>query len=314
MLADADLKSFKADEYFPQSKVLNKATEELKPLPEAIPTIKGQIILQGESGLGKSMFVRHLAKQSQRILVYLRADRCTQGVTEGIQKKLHGQTQDPDFLRNLIYSGAIDICIDGLNEVTADTRAKITEFVESYFKGNIIMTTQPLEWRPPATASFCLLQPLEDSQIQEFLLLRSPENRQVPLFKGDDEGRGIGDLGGSKDKRSPLSPPFLRGEAIKKVALQPEDADYQTRCEKYLKEALREDQPKDELDIAKRILSNPMDLTIVAQMIQNGQYPDLFHLQQQQYTLDGERLSKQTPARLSPQTLLRNRLSDAPRR
>lgn len=200
------------------------------------------------------MFVRHLAQQSQRILVYLRADRCTQGVTEAIQKKLHGQTQDPDFLRNLIYSGVIDICIDGLNEVTADTRAKITEFVECYFKGNIIMTTQPLEWRPPATASFYLLQPLEDSQIEEFLLSRSPENRQVPLLKGD--------LGESKEETA-----------------------YQTACEKYLKEALREDQPKEERDIAKRILSNPMDLTIVAQMLQNGQYPDLFHLQEQQYTL-----------------------------
>ena len=28
-----------------------------------------------------------------------------------------------------------------------------------------------------------------------------------------------------------------------------------------------------------------MDLTIVAQMIQNGEYPDLSHLQQQQYNL-----------------------------
>ncbi|MBW4542195.1 MAG: hypothetical protein KME43_24115 [Myxacorys chilensis ATA2-1-KO14] len=68
--------------------------------------------------------------------------------------------------------GGIDICIDGLNEVTADTRAKITQFVESYFKGNIIMTTQPLEWMLPSTAKVYQLQPLRNDQIETFLLSR----------------------------------------------------------------------------------------------------------------------------------------------
>ena len=62
-------------------------------------------------------------------------------------------------------------------------------------------------------------------------------------------------------------------------------ASYRQKCEEYLTEALREEQPEEELEIKKRILSNPMDLTIVAQMIQNAQYPDLSHLQEQQYNL-----------------------------
>ena len=95
----------------------------------------------------------------------LPARKCEQGVIEAIQTKLHGQAQDAGFLKNLIYSGAIDLCIDGLNEVTADTRAKITQFVETYFKGNIIMTTQPLEWLPPSTAKIYQLQPLRSDQI-----------------------------------------------------------------------------------------------------------------------------------------------------
>jgi hypothetical protein len=89
------------------------------------------------------MFLRHLLKTSPRTIVYLPAQKCDKGIIEAIQIKLHGQAQDAEFLKNLIYSGAIDICIDGLNEVTADTRAKICQFVESYFRGNIIMTTQP---------------------------------------------------------------------------------------------------------------------------------------------------------------------------
>ena len=282
LLADANLKSFKPDDYFPDSKVLNQQTEQIQPLPQAIPTIKGQIILQGESGLGKSMFVRYLAQKSQRILVYLRADRCTQGVTEAIQKKLHGQVKDPDFLRNLIYCGAIDICIDGLNEVNADTRAKITEFVESYFKGNIIMTTQPLEWRPPATASFYIIQPLEESQIKDFLLSRFPVGAQglrPPNLRPNSSQSPLNYI-----KTSPLTP--LRKGGIEKEGMEKENlTTYQQKCEEYLTEALGEDQPEAELAIKKRILSNPMDLTIVAQMIQNGQYPDLSHLQQQQYNL-----------------------------
>ncbi len=38
-------------------------------------------------------------------------------------------------------------------------------------------------------------------------------------------------------------------------------------------------------DAARRILSNPMDLTVVALMLSQGKYPNLFRLQEQQYNL-----------------------------
>ncbi|XZF65364.1 MAG: hypothetical protein ACSI46_12080 [Gloeotrichia echinulata DVL01] len=194
----------------------------------------------------KSMFLPHLLTTSQRIVVFLPAHKCDKGVIEAIQQKLHGQTQDGDFLKNLIYSGAIDICIDGLNEVTADTRAKIAQFVENYFRGNIIMTTQPLEWIAPSTAKTYKLQPLEQAQIQEFLLSRQsrlPKNAQV------------------------------------------QGTDYTTACTEYLTTALNPQQLPEELNAALRILSNPMDLTVVALMISQGKQPNLFRLQEQQYNL-----------------------------
>ncbi len=254
LLADAGLDNFQDNAYFPESAIVetrfiassHQNIGDMHPITQALPTINGQIVLIGDSGLGKSMFLRHLLKNSQRIVVFLPAQKCDNGVIEAIQKKLHGQAQDAEFLKNLIYSGAIDICIDGLNEVTADTRAKITQFVEYYFRGNIIMTTQPLEWIPPSTAKIYHLQPLAQTQIHKFLISRQPRIPQNAQVQG---------------------------------------ADYEKACEKYLAAILNTQQPPEELAAVQRILSNPMDLTVVALMLSQAKQPDLFYLQEQQYKL-----------------------------
>ena len=246
LLADAKLDYADLEAYFPESLVEIEASQTIKPLKSVIPKLKGQIILQGESGLGKSLFLRHLVKQSQRITVYLTADRCTDGVIEAIQNKLKGKAQDHGFLRNLIYSGAMDICIDGLNEVDADTRASIKRFVEDYFKGNIIITTQPLEWKPPTTARIYILQPLTKDQIKDFLLSREP---------------------------------YLADES------QLDQQEYDRSCLEYLDKALNNSLSEEELAGVQNILSNPMDLTVLSQIIASGESPDLFRLHQQQYDL-----------------------------
>ena len=247
LLADAKLDNFDEQSYFSSSRVVkNPNSQQFLTITEALPNIKGQTVLIGNSGLGKSMFLRHLAKTSQTTVVYLPASKCEKGVIAAIQAKLHGQAQDERFLKNLIYSGAIDICIDGLNEVTADTRSQIKQFVESYFRGNIIMTTQPLEWEPPTTAKLLYLKPLQQQQIEEFLISRQ-------LQHGED------------------------------VPVQ--GTEYEKACKEYLKGAFNNQQPPEELTAIKRVLSNPMDLTLVAQMLSQSKQPDLFHLQEQQYNL-----------------------------
>lgn len=254
LLADARLMNFDVHGYFPQSRVVETRPLILETLQsnvstsitKAIPSINGQIVLIGDSGNGKSMFLRHLVKTSKQIVVYLPATKCEKGVIEAIQDKLHGQLKDTDFLKSLIYSGALDICIDGLNEVSADIRAQIKQFIETYFRGNIILATQPLEWEPPSTAKIYRLQPLMTQQIEEFLISRQyylPANAQI---------RGI---------------------------------DYEKACKDYLKQALDSKQTNEELTAVKRVLSNPMDLTLVALMISAGESPQLFRLQEQQYKL-----------------------------
>ncbi|MEN8443695.1 MAG: HEAT repeat domain-containing protein [Cyanobacteria bacterium J06555_13] len=250
--ADAELENFSPGAYFAASEVIPKGAESPQPLATAILDIRGQIILEGASGLGKSMALRQRVRQSRRIVVYLPAQKCGQGVIEAIQAKLHGPAQDPDFLRNLIYSGALDICIDGLNEVTADTRAKITSFVESYFKGNIIMATQPLEWLPPSTSKTFVLQPLKQSQIAEFLISRQD---YLPPQNNDQ-------------------------------------ASYPDVCKAYLERAFDPAQPADERLAVQSILSNPMDLILVSQMLAHGKEPNLLGLQQQQYEIMAEDYQK----------------------
>jgi HEAT repeat protein len=247
LLADAGLDSFNTALYFPDSKVSLKGSDQIESLTTVFPKIQGQIILEGESGLGKTMFVRNLLKDAKRIVVYLPATKCTEGVIGAIQTKLHGdEIKDLKFLQSLIYSGAIDICIDGLNEVSADTRGKITQFVESYFLGNILIITQPLEWTPPATAKTYRLHPLNPNQIENYLI-----------------------------SRQPLLPPNSSVQGMT----------YEERCQAFLNKILNNSLTSEEIKSVQSILSNPMELTLVAWAISANTTPDLFHLREQQYEI-----------------------------
>ena len=278
LLSDADLESFDPNAYFPNLQVQLKSPPKHLSLPEAIPEIKGEIVLEGESGLGKSMFLKSLVVSSKRIVVYLPAKKCENGVMDAIRAKLHGYVkEDPHFLQNLIYSGAMDICIDGLNEVTPDTRAKITSFVEHYFKGNIILATQPLEWTPPSTSTARIyrLQPLKLEQIKEFLQTRQnflPENASI-----------VGE-------------------------------DYHRACQNYLEHINTTPQSPEERTAMQRMLSNPMELSIVSQMLSRGEKPDLLNLQQQQYNMmaaDYQRIHLQSfPLTKFAETAYEMRLKD----
>ena len=66
LLADAGLNNFDEQVYFPESGVIETqniaSPPKIKPISQAIPNIQGEIVLQGDSGLGKSMFLRYLAK------------------------------------------------------------------------------------------------------------------------------------------------------------------------------------------------------------------------------------------------------------
>ncbi|HUM95075.1 MAG TPA: PBS lyase, partial [Candidatus Competibacter sp.] len=61
--------------------------------------------------------------------------------------------------------------------------------------------------------------------------------------------------------------------------------DYEKTCRDYLSATLDPQQPPETLAAMRQLLSNPMDLTVVAAMLARGENPDLFRLQQQQYRI-----------------------------
>src|SRR5262249_20967552 len=109
LLSDAALGSFDADGYFADCEVRIKLQPPPPPQPidKAIPEIRNQIVLEGESGLGKTMLLRRLVSRSRRMVVYLPAAKCDKGIIEAVQAKLHGPARESDFLRSLIHIGAL---------------------------------------------------------------------------------------------------------------------------------------------------------------------------------------------------------------
>jgi len=137
------------------------------------------------------------------------------------------------------------------------------------------MTTQPLEWTPPSTAKTYYLQSLEPNQIQQFLVSRQPRLPEDAKVQGSD---------------------------------------YENACTTYLTNTLNPQQPKEELEAAQRILSNPMDLTLVSLMLSQGKTPDLFHLQEQQYNQMAEEFLQEWryefPLKKFSQAIYQMRLND----
>lgn len=140
------------------------------PVESVLKTARGRVVLQGASGLGKTTLLRHLAQQGDDTVMLLRALDCKEGVLRAIQSRLPVPARDPAFLAELVRSGALILMIDGLNEASPDTRARIDHFLQSEYRGYFLLTTQPLNWEPPTQADVYDLLPLEESAIQAFLL------------------------------------------------------------------------------------------------------------------------------------------------
>lgn len=77
--------------------------------------------------------------------------------------------------------------------------------------------------------------------------------------------------------------PLERRQIQEFLERQEGGADYRERCEEFLEEALAPSKDPSLRQGNLRVLSNPMDLTVVADMLARGDKPDLFRLQKQQY-------------------------------
>jgi hypothetical protein len=178
LAADARVDDKTLDDYFPGVAVEEKGKEGQREIWAAIPDIKGQIVLEGESGLGKTTFLRLLVKRSLAPVAYLPASSCENGVFEAIQLRLKGNAADEAFLKTIIWSGGLKVVVDGLNEVTVETRERIQRFLIDFPKAHVLLATQPLRWTRPPKARVCRMLPLAEDKILEFLLGRFPASEK----------------------------------------------------------------------------------------------------------------------------------------
>ena len=213
-------------------------------LREVLGSIRGQVVLQGQSGLGKTLLLLRLALAAKQPVVFLRATECSTGVVVAIQKKVQAQVRDANYLRALICAGALDVLIDGLDEASPEARSRITQFAEDYFKGNFILATQPISWDPPATARVYILQPLRPDQIEPFLLQQWESVRGCVTLNQEQYTDAV--------QRYVAAIPMALDES--KAA-----------------------------DPRLAALGNPMDATLAAELLAIGETPDVFRLVEQHY-------------------------------
>lgn len=151
----------------------------------------GVLVIEGESGVGKSQVLRALlarARDARRTCVLLRAAECKEGVIRCIERVLELRHTD-GFVDSLLYGGAIELFLDGLNEATPATVAEIASFCSRARHVRVYLTSQPMRWAYPAQARVWRLLPLTPAQLQDFLLSQWEVVQRGDLAKEAYEAR-----------------------------------------------------------------------------------------------------------------------------
>jgi ribosomal protein L17 len=257
LLADARLAAINEAEWYAGLRVRNRDGL-IQPITTAVPDFRGTLLLVGESGLGKSTFLRILANRSRRTVAFLNAHSCDRGVEEAIVERVGG-FQSTKFFRGLIYPGDLAVIIDGLNEVDATVRAGIVAFTNRAGRANLMIATQPndgldSDHRSPFTrASLYELLPLAREDISAFLKSRPARNDPANAVRGDNYDRAV--------------------DRLLAEVLDAAPADGPAR------------QTEEERRTTELVLSNPMDLTYASELIALGRMPRPSQMIEQAFAL-----------------------------
>jgi hypothetical protein len=173
------------EQFFPHMEILAQREGKVPlalPITQMPKRLKGHVLIRGQSGAGKTYFLRWAVGQNRRLTVYLTAPSCGEGLMKAIASSMPKSLRDSRLLERLVYVRAVDILIDGLNEANADARQAILAGLKEYPRANIVIATQPTGWRAPATTAVYDLLPLEGPKISEYLLFKgakTPSYRQA---------------------------------------------------------------------------------------------------------------------------------------
>ncbi|WP_319523430.1 HEAT repeat domain-containing protein [uncultured Desulfosarcina sp.] len=172
LISDARQYDFDEKNYFKDSTIIDKNSNVKGAITKIIQDIKGHVILIGDSGTGKTTFLRYQINNNSNLRAFLLAIDCKEGIVEGICNKLQGFLSDKKFIKSLIYSGFITIYIDGLNDVDKSTRKLITRFLNTYTKCNVIITMQKIDWEPTCDSKVYEFERITFDQTKNFIYSR----------------------------------------------------------------------------------------------------------------------------------------------
>jgi hypothetical protein len=160
----------------------------------------------------------------------------------------------------MVHTRAMMVIIDGLNEVSADTREKVGAFARDMSRGNVLIGTQPIEWLPPKGAQIVDLMPLDRTEALRFLLTR-------PVGCDTSQNR--------------------HGTA------------YADAVAAFVDHALDEAPTEDDRRAATLMLSNPFDLSFAADLLAQGTMPQATSLIDASFRLADEGTIEQPGYRTS---------------
>jgi HEAT repeat protein len=211
---------------------------------DVIPRLQGCLILVGESGLGKTTLLRWLTRKAvdqDRLVAFLDARRCAEGVYPALTKMVEGIVKEETFLRTLIHCRDLVVVIDGVNEVSPDTRARIIDFAVSHADADVLLATQPILWDSPLSLPERTLRPLSENDLEAFLLCFEEFLPEGAVVTGADYRKAV--------------------QAFVKDIQSQRDPEVRTH------------------DLT--IVSNPIDLTLVSELLASGEVPEPSRLDEQ---------------------------------
>jgi HEAT repeat protein len=217
-------------------------------LETVLQGLRNAVVLRGDAGLGKTSALRWLATRSTGPVAFLTARDCADGVDVAIARLIH-DVQETGFVRSMVYAGTLTVIVDGLNEVSADIRAKIGAFVRDMSKGDVLVGTQPIEWKEPPGATIVDLLPLSREEAERFLLSRP-----------------------------------VGTDAMQKV----HGSAYDDAVRAFLRRALDEAPSEEDRQAAELVLSNPFDLAFAADLLAQGSKPSATALIDEAFRLADE--------------------------
>jgi hypothetical protein len=199
------------------------------PLSNELVTRYAALIVTGESGSGKTTFLRHLADGATAPLVFIRARDCEHSVIDAIAAKLRDAPNTRPLLDSFVQQGVVQVCIDALDEAPPSTQKIVKDFFYANQSARVVLTCQKLNnWVPPRWAQTVALQPLDRPAIPSFL-----KSRPAPS-----------DLAARIDPQT-----------------------FAERAEAFVTGWWTDAPVTDDERLAKRVLTNPLDLTLAASLL-----------------------------------------------